>query len=49
MIKEEIKINGEVSKEFPLGKENYCPKCYFGEPPSFVGRIILRKECPHNQ
>ena len=40
---------GEITKEFPEGKENYCPKCYFGEPPEFKGKVILRKDCPHNR
>ena len=34
----------EITKEFPEGKENYCPKCYFQNE----GRVILRKDCPHN-
>ena len=38
-----------ITKEFPAGKENYCPRCYFGEPPDFfVQKVILRKDCPHN-
>lgn len=31
-------------KEFPLGKENYCPRCYFDD-----NKVILRKDCLHNQ
>lgn len=33
----------EKTKEFPEGKENYCPQCYFDDD-----NVILRKECPHN-
>ncbi len=29
--------------EFPEGKENYCPRCYFEN-----SKVILRKDCPHN-
>lgn len=41
----EIKIghSGEVSEEFPQGKESYCPQCYFDDD-----KVILRKDCPHN-
>lgn len=34
----------EVTKEFPEGKENYCPRCYFDDD-----KVILRKDCPHNK
>ena len=33
---------GEITKEFPEGKENYCPQCYFEDD-----KVILRKDCPH--
>lgn len=32
----------EITKEFPEGKENYCPRCYFEDD-----KIVLRKDCPH--
>jgi len=32
----------EITKEFPKGKENYCPQCYFEDD-----IVILRKECKH--
>ena len=32
----------EKSKEFPLGKENYCPRCYFEND-----KVVLREDCPH--
>lgn len=44
-----MKNTGIKTKEFPLGKERYCPRCYFGEPPTFEGRVILREDCPHNK
>lgn len=31
-----------MNKEFPQGKENYCPKCYFGDE-----KVILRNDCKH--
>ena len=31
-------------KEFPEGKENYCPRCYFED-----GKVVLRKDCSHSQ
>ena len=34
---------GEITKEFPEGKESYCPQCYFEDD-----KTILRKDCPHN-
>ena len=34
---------GEVTKEFPQGKENYCPRCYFEDD-----EVILRINCKHN-
>lgn len=43
------KEKDEITKEFPKGKNSYCPKCYFGEPPEFEGKVILRKDCEHNQ
>ena len=30
--------------EFPEGKENYCPRCYFEDE-----KTILRSECPHSK
>jgi len=33
-----------MSKEFPKGKENYCPICYFEDE-----KVVLREDCPHNQ
>ena len=39
----ETKTEGEISKEFPQGKESYCPRCYFDDD-----TVILRKDCPHN-
>lgn len=33
---------GEITKEFPEGKENYCPHCYFGR-----GMVVLREYCPN--
>lgn len=39
-----LKKSGEVTKEFPEGKENYCPQCYFVDD-----KIILKKDCKgHN-
>lgn len=35
---------GEVTKEFPEGKEKYCPRCYFEND-----KVILRKDCEHNK
>lgn len=29
--------------EFPQGKDNYCPQCYFEDD-----RTVLRMDCPHN-
>lgn len=29
--------------EFPQGKENYCPRCYFEND-----LVVLRTECKHN-
>lgn len=26
--------------EFPEGKENYCPQCYFDDE-----KVVLRKDC----
>ena len=37
---------GEITKEFPEGKDNYCPQCYFGSPPDFKGKgVVLRENC----
>ena len=33
----------KVLKEFPEGKENYCPRCYFQDE-----IVILRTECIHS-
>lgn len=33
----------EITKEFPKGKENYCPRCYFDNE-----KVVLRNVCPHN-
>ena len=33
----------EITKEFPQGKEAYCPRCYFED-----SRTVLREICPHN-
>ena len=30
----------EITKEFPEGKENYCPRCYFED-----NKVVLRKDC----
>ena len=35
--------NGEVNKEFPEGKESYCPRCYFDDD-----KVILRDLCYHH-
>ena len=35
---------GEITREFPEGKENYCPRCYFEDD-----KVILKTDCPHNQ
>lgn len=32
-----------MNKEFPEGKDLYCPRCYFNDD-----RTILRRDCPHN-
>lgn len=40
----EIVQSGEVTSEFPKGKENYCPTCYFDDD-----KVILRSECPCNR
>jgi len=32
----------QKTKEFPEGKDNYCPRCYFNDD-----KVILRKDCPH--
>lgn len=44
-MEKEIKTALEKAEkfEFPEGKENYCPLCYFGD-----NKVILRKDCPHN-
>ena len=34
----------EITEEFPKGKDNYCPACYFEED-----KVILRDECIHNK
>lgn len=34
----------EVTEEFPKGKENYCPICYFEED-----EVVLRVDCKHNK
>lgn len=31
----------EALKEFPEGKESYCPRCYFQDE-----KVILREDCP---
>jgi len=31
-----------MTQEFPQGKENYCPRCYFEDD-----KVILRKDCNH--
>jgi hypothetical protein len=33
---------GEITKEFPLGKERYCPRCYFEND-----WVVLKEHCPH--
>ena len=33
-------IKEQITKEFPLGKENYCPRCYFESD-----KVILRVDC----
>ena len=33
--------NGEVTQEFPDGKESYCPACYFEDD-----KVVKRKDCP---
>lgn len=37
------KICLPLLKEFPQGKENYCPRCYFE-----CDKVILRINCPHS-
>jgi hypothetical protein len=32
-----------IEKEFPQGKESYCPQCYFEDE-----KVVLRSECKHN-
>lgn len=32
-----------TNNEFPEGKENYCPRCYFEDE-----KVVLKKDCPHN-
>ncbi len=34
--------NSEITKEFPEGKESYCPRCYFEDDIT-----VLRKGCKH--
>lgn len=34
----------QTNKEFLLGKERYCPKCYFQDE-----KVILKEDCPHWQ
>ena len=36
-------MNDEVTKEFPEGKESYCPRCYFDDD-----KVILRDLCHHH-
>ena len=31
-----------ITQEFPKGKEEYCPRCYFEDEV-----VILREDCPH--
>ena len=33
-----------TNKEFPRGKENYCPRCYFEDE-----MTVLRRDCKHNK
>jgi len=33
-----------TKQEFPLGKESYCPRCYFEDD-----KRVLRENCPHNK
>ena len=42
--RDKMKTKGEVTKEFPLGEEDYCPKWYFEN-----GMVVLRKDCSHNK
>lgn len=36
--------SNEVTKEFPGGKEAYCPRCYFEDD-----KRVLQSDCPgHN-
>ena len=42
--KYQVSHSGNKSKEFPEGKESYCPECYFDND-----KVILRKECKHQQ
>ena len=34
----------DEKKEFPKGKDIYCPRCYFEDDEK-----VLRKDCKHNQ
>jgi hypothetical protein len=34
----------DETKEFPDGKENYCPRCYFEDD-----LVVLKKDCKHNK
>lgn len=43
-MKSEVAQSGAISAEFPKGKENYCPQCYFEEDV-----VILRGECHHSK
>lgn len=36
------KMNDEM-REFPLGKDNYCPRCYFDDD-----KTVLRRDCKHS-
>ena len=40
--KNELVKDEEGRNEFPEGKENYCPRCYFE-----YEIVTLRKGCPH--
>ena len=35
-----IEIKGKVTEEFPAGRENYCPQCYFEND-----EVIIRGNC----
>lgn len=37
-----IKLSMKTPNEFPEGKENYCPICYFEDD-----KVILRIDCRH--